>query len=529
MTTGATWDVELADEPPGSPRPAPGESPPRRVPHLRRPWWQWLAGVTVAVAVAARFVAGSNLWLDEALTVNIARLPLSEIPEALRHDGSPPLYYVLLHWWMQIFGDGTLAVRALSGVFSVAALPLMWQAGIRLGGRRVAAAGVVLLATSPFAVQYATEARMYSLVTLLTLAGGLALSQLMDRPSRRSSVALAAVTGALLLTHYWAIWLLGSVGILLVVLAVTGTNRSGALRALVALGAGAVLFLPWVPIVLYQAQHTGAPWGRPPLIFRAVHDTMAIFARGYKDSGPVPVLLLEALVVLGLLGRGLDRGRIELSLRGRERARALGFVTFGALVLGLGVGKVTGEAYAHRYAAVVLAGVVLLAALGTVVFLDGRVRRGVIALVAGLGLVGMVPIARHERTQAPVVAASLRAAAGPGDVVAYCPDQLGPSLSRLLPSELDQVTFPRGDRPEFVDWVDYGENNRAASPASFALELAARAGGGDIWLVWAPGYATFGTKCERLAQALTTARPGRQVVKRPSRYPERMGLIRYPA
>ena len=61
-------------------------------------------GVAVGLAIAAglflRFWTRSGLWLDEALTVNIARLPLHDIPDALKHDGAPPLYYYLLHFWM---------------------------------------------------------------------------------------------------------------------------------------------------------------------------------------------------------------------------------------------------------------------------------------------------------------------------------------------------------------------------------------------------------------------------------------------
>src|SRR5256885_8101277 len=88
----------------------------------------------VALGVVLRFLTTSHLWLDEALTVNIARLPLSRIPDALRHDGSPPLYYLLLHGWITVLGAGDVAVRALSATFAVATLPLMWLAGLRLGG-----------------------------------------------------------------------------------------------------------------------------------------------------------------------------------------------------------------------------------------------------------------------------------------------------------------------------------------------------------------------------------------------------------
>src|SRR3954463_670603 len=81
-----------------------------------RPASWMVAAVAGAVAAGGvlRFWVRSDLWLDEALSVNIARLPVRAIPGAPRHDGAPPLYYVLLHFWMRLFGAGDFAVRALS-------------------------------------------------------------------------------------------------------------------------------------------------------------------------------------------------------------------------------------------------------------------------------------------------------------------------------------------------------------------------------------------------------------------------------
>src|SRR5262249_32142539 len=140
-------------------------------------------GFAVAAGIALRFYVRSDLWLDEALSVNIARLPVRSIPEALRHDGAPPLYYFLLHFWMRVFGTGDEAVRALSGVFSVAALPVFYLAGRRLGGKRVGWAAVLIAASSPFANHYATETRMYSLVMLIVALGYLAAANALERPT----------------------------------------------------------------------------------------------------------------------------------------------------------------------------------------------------------------------------------------------------------------------------------------------------------------------------------------------------------
>lgn len=89
----------------------------------------------IACGVFFRFFTPSAMWLDEALTVNIARAPLGQIPALLRHDGAPLLYYFLLHFWMKAFGASNIGARSLAGVIGVLNLPLAWVAGHRIGSR----------------------------------------------------------------------------------------------------------------------------------------------------------------------------------------------------------------------------------------------------------------------------------------------------------------------------------------------------------------------------------------------------------
>ena len=173
--------------------------------------------LVVAVGLVLRFWTRSGLWLDEALTVDIARLPLHAIPEALKHDGAPPLYYYLLHFWIGLFGQSNDAVRALSGIIAVLTLPVAWLCGKRFGGRAVAWTTLVLLASAPFAVYYGTEARMYALVILLTGLGFLALQRAIEAPRPGNLIAVAVVAAALLYTQYWSLYLVGVTGLWLLV------------------------------------------------------------------------------------------------------------------------------------------------------------------------------------------------------------------------------------------------------------------------------------------------------------------------
>lgn len=494
------------------------------------PWGVLAIGVVVAAGVVARFVAASHLWLDEALTVNIASLPLSQLTEALRHDGSPPLYYAVLHFWMQLFGEGTIAVRALAGVCSVACLPLAWRVGERVGGRTVATSFLVLLALSPFAVQYATEARMYSMAMLLVLAGGLAIANLLERPSRGLCVAVALVTGALLLTHYYALYTVAAVGLVLAWHAWRGEERAGARRALLSMVAGSLLFLPWVPVLLYQAAHTGAPWGTTGRGVRTVIDTLGVLVSGYRDAGPVPLLLALGLIVLAVFGRAVGRRRFEIDLVGREPGRTLAVLTFGGLLLAVAVSDLTGQAYVPRYASIVFPGVLLVIAVGVASFGDARLRLGALVAMAGIGVVGIQPIMANERTQAADVARQIRAQAQPGDLVVYCPDQLGPSVSRMLPDSLGltQITYPRADSPKLVDWVDYRATIRQTDVTRFARSALDQAGpNGTVWYVWSIGYRSLGKRCEQLLHGMGSYRKWTDQVRIDWHRPEHLGLIRF--
>ncbi len=502
---------------------------------MRRSWWAVLFVVAVlAVGTVLRFWTRSDLWLDEALSVNIARLPLSDLHNALRHDGAPPLYYVLLHFWIRAFGIGDLATRSLSGLLSLATLPLAWFAGRRLGGRRVAWFAVLVLAASPYAVQYATSTRMYALVMLLALAGYLAVLRALERPVPARLAVVALLTALLVYTQYWCFYLVGVAGLLLLAQAVragAGDTRRAAVRALVAIAVGLIAFIPWLPTFVYQARHTGTPWGNARVPWSSIAVAVLSFA-GNDRNGETFLLLfaLSTLVVLAVFGRGVNERLIELDVRTQPTVRREALLAFGTLVVGTTVSFVAGSAFDARYASVMYPFFVLLVAVGISLFLEPRVRAAVLVVVVAIGIVGGIRNVTTNRTQAAQSTSIIAAEARPGDVVAYCPDQIGPSASRLLRDVpgLVQVTFPDEASPQRVNWVDYVNRIRAANPAAFATRVVNRAGPHTVWFVDALGYNHVEGKCEAIAAALKTLRPNAaQRVAQDDSIDEYMGLTVY--
>ena len=476
-------------------------------------------GAVLVVSLALRFWTRSALWFDEALSVNIARLPLGRISGALRHDGHPPLYYYLLHWWIELFGIGDVAVRALSGVFAVATLPLAWLAGRRIGGKRVAWLVLIVVATSPYAFRYATEARMYAIVMFLVFAGYLAVRRALDNPTLPWLALVAAITAALALTQYWDLYLIGVIGAALLFRALRApdrTDRRSAVRVLGAMALGSASFLVWLPVFLEQVAHTGTPWGDPEVPWFVVPRALIAFAGGDEHSEAfVLAFALLVLVLLATFGRALDDRHIEIDLRTQSAVRWEAAAAFGVVLVGASLSFLSGTTFEPRYAAVAFPIFALVVAFGLLAFADRRVQASVVAVLVVLGLAGGVRNVVTNRTQAAQSAAVIARESKPGDVVAYCPDQIGPDVSRLLRDVpgLHQLTFADRFGPERVNWTDYLDRIHRTDPAKFARTVLDRAAGRTIWYVATPGLVQLEGKCEAIARLLDAARtPHERVV-----------------
>lgn len=497
------------------------------------------AVVTVAVVagVVARLLPRHALWLDEALSANIAGLHLGDIPDALRRDGHPPLYYFLLHLWIELGGDGDWWVRFLSGLLSLLGLPLAWLAGRRLGRRpnahglgseRTGLIAVAVWAVAPFGIRYATETRMYALVATLAMAGYLLVDDLLSPPPRADDpmsrawprvVGLALVTAALLYSHYWSIWLAASTGLLALGVAIRSlvpARRRRAWLAVGALAAGGVLFLPWLPTMAYQSEHTGTPWGevfRPATILVVSFIDFVGGPRGELQLLSYGVASAVLVAVFGRLRRRSGREVIELGSTPQPRIAAELAVMLLTYLIGWAVSAVSGATFASRYAAVVLPLFVLVTAGGLAMARRRATTTAVVGLIVAGMLLGVAIEIPSDRTQAGVVAdavaddlAGAAGARGGPAVVLTCPDQLAPATERAV-SRLDLdarvVPFPGGGDPRFVDWVDYAERNEAADPAAFAAEVLEGLGDTPVYVVATTGYRTLEGTCEALLAAAT--------------------------
>jgi len=130
----------------------------------RRDAWQLLVVLALAAAVRCYQLGFASLWLDEALTIRIANLPLSEL-WVTPYDPTPPLYYTVIHFLLS-FGHSEIALRIPSVLFGLLTVVMIYLATRKLAGATAAFAAALILALSFHNIEYSQEARAYSLLGL---------------------------------------------------------------------------------------------------------------------------------------------------------------------------------------------------------------------------------------------------------------------------------------------------------------------------------------------------------------------------
>lgn len=342
-----------------------------------------------------------SYWFDETFSVVYARQPVAALlgpnVEQAHH---PPLYYLLLHYWMAAGGEGEAWTRLLSALAGILTIPVLYYMGRALGGHRVGLLAAWLLALLPWHVWYSQETRMFSLVCLLGTAAVALAGAWRRRPTWLLAGAYVVVTAAGLYTEY-AMFFLWPLLSLLVLVGGLPTRR--VLAAWLALqGAVILAYLPqwgyalaFVGVYL-DPRHAQSRYGIDPALW------------GLLEIG-------GGLVALALLG--------GLAWVARPRWAALRprLPLLGGLILAGGLGlMLIPSGLAVKRALLVAAPLICLAGAWAIVETRRPARWQAAAL--GLAVLGCaVTVIGQPKQDWRALLAQIDTQARPGDVIILTP------------------------------------------------------------------------------------------------------------
>jgi 4-amino-4-deoxy-L-arabinose transferase-like glycosyltransferase len=431
-----------------------------------------------ALALRLLWLGRESLWVDETYTWHVAHLSLAAI--LTLQDQTPPLYNVLMHFWVRVAGDSEWALRLPSAALGAGAVLVLYRLGCRLARPRVAALGALLLALSFFHLRYSQTARTYALfVFLATLSMSLFL-RVLEGKGRRPRTAYVAATAALLYSHPYALTVVA-----VQALAVLWPRRPDAPSVLALQAAAALAFVPWLPVLAGRVLAVNAGFWIPGLGVETVR-RLGSAGLWYAPLGA------RVLVDVGLVGLGSFAAWRLLRPTATQPPphprpvppRTVGVLlvgwTAGPLAAGLLLSLAWQPVLTPAYLLVSWPGAYLLVASGV-----GSLPRPSLRAAAAILLVvafawnlaaGMtVPQNQDWRGAAGL----LRSTAQPGDVVLSSRGYCGPA-NPPMQCPLDFYGVPAD-----VRLVPFLDHYRQVGPGDIPLLANATAGAAHIWVVYA--------------------------------------------
>lgn len=213
-----------------------------------------------------------SLWRDEAFSYLLAQQNTWQILINTAKDFSPPLHYLLLHFWMMIFGSSEIALRTIPLIFFYATIYVFDH--ILIDVLKIKTkwrfAYLLLFALNPFLIYYASEARMYSMSVFFVTASWYGYLT-----GKKKLHIISSVFS--LYTHYFTVFAIVSQFLFHYL---QKKHRSEA-KAFVWI---AMLFAPWVIFTLiYHGSSNGDFWITEPTLI-TIWLTPGIILTGFENS-----------------------------------------------------------------------------------------------------------------------------------------------------------------------------------------------------------------------------------------------------
>ncbi|HEY0404271.1 MAG TPA: glycosyltransferase family 39 protein [Pyrinomonadaceae bacterium] len=359
----------------------------------------------LALGAALRLVnlGSDSIWLDEAYSIQFARLPLPQLlAETASSDVHPPLYYLLLHFWIKLCGDSEAGARLLSALFGLLAILMIYFVAALLFDRATGLLSALLLSLSLFHIEFAQEARMYSLLAFLSLCSLYFFLKLFDETKRRRALHIIGyllTTSLLMHTHVYGFFIIIAENLFFFALCFSRREfKRDAARWLLLQAALVALFLPWLFVMLRQFARVQQGFWIPQPTLNFLRLTWML----YSGSTLLSFLFIP-LVALGLFAaRETSNGHSaeeranhlaaaarRLPLSEREKLLLMLLWLLSPILIPFVLSQKLASIYLPKYTIAASTAFLVLAARGIMSLRFDRARVVLVAVVLGLSFAQM--------------------------------------------------------------------------------------------------------------------------------------------
>ena len=370
-------------------------------PHIKYQPLLW--GLILLLAFALRLIAlgERSLWYDEAFAVLFSEKGLSAMVEGTltpvdgaAADVHPLLYYTTLDFWMKAVGQSPVAVRFYSVLAGLLTVAVTGRLATDWFGARTGRAAGVIVAISPFPVQYSQEARMYALMGLVLMLATWSFWRAWRHDRWRWWMVFGALAGLAMYVQQLAAVYLLALGML--PLWTRHRRQAFIVKTGLAASLALVIYAPWMINLPDQMGKLRQYWVQKPNV---LHLWLALrsFVSVNLDFSPswwLPTFLLAAVVTVLLLFQGrLVLRKPGVSVTEREALRWGLWLAFVPMLLMWVVSYVFQPVFLPR---ALLPSALIFYVLVAWLFASAGLPRGIVGvLVAGWGVVAVFGLSTH--------------------------------------------------------------------------------------------------------------------------------------
>lgn len=244
--------------------------------------------VLLNVLVRLPQIGCSSFDLDEAVHIWFAQKSLPEIIGRAAEDPNPPLYNILISFWIKLFGVSEIAVRWFSLLFSAFAGGALFFFLRRNVNLRVALFASVLFLLSAIQLKFAHNARPYTLMVFLMICSYGMLLDTLRRPSGAKAALYGLFTALMIYAHPTAIFNLPAQG--LFILLHFHKDLLAAVEAMAGIIGAFVIYIIWYVSIPYFKGEI-VTWLPPPGL-----DELMLAIRHLNGSQDNRLFVLQVLV-----------------------------------------------------------------------------------------------------------------------------------------------------------------------------------------------------------------------------------------
>jgi mannosyltransferase len=242
-----------------------------------------------------------SLWCDELTSIKLAHMNLKQILQDRMSKTvvNPPLYFYILHYWIKVFGDTGFSVRLPSVIFGTLSVYMIYKIGALLFDEETGIISSLLLAVSVFHIHYSQDARMYSLLVLLSTLSMYMFLKFLKKEDLKTGISYILSSTLMIYNHFYGLLIILAQNIYAITLIQSPkANQKPNLKKWFILQASiGILYSPWIIPMLDQLSRiteTGS-WISEWLGAPSTHTLINTFV---EYSGSIPLLLIFLILYL---------------------------------------------------------------------------------------------------------------------------------------------------------------------------------------------------------------------------------------